>query len=122
MSLSEKEAALEGLGSLRAWLEPDGAWTQHSPGRNANGEPVPWDDPDAVSWCLSGAIARAIPIPTGWYGPARRALARQVAYETGDTFENGRLSGWNDWSGRTQAEVLALIDRAMVSVKEGGPK
>ena len=36
------------------------SWTQGAGARNAEGEPVPIHDPNAISWCASGALLYAM--------------------------------------------------------------
>ncbi|MCO6435638.1 MAG: hypothetical protein J5J06_00950 [Phycisphaerae bacterium] len=37
-------------------------WCQHAEARNASGDPVQYDDPDATAWDLTGALCRLF----GW--------------------------------------------------------
>lgn len=86
-------------------------WTQHTEARRADGSPCRPESPDATCFCLSGAL-NAIPVLPAVYASAVRALLIQIAPEEGPLFE------WNDRPGRTQAEVLALLDRAITALEE----
>lgn len=47
---------------LLALLEHDGKWSQNAEARDANGDPVTYDDEAAVAWDITGAICRLF----GW--------------------------------------------------------
>jgi hypothetical protein len=85
-------------------IEPEGAWTQGSYGRTADGSSVYYDDPNAVCFCLRGALRRVD--PTGSW----------MEYAA-----NHRLSAaWNDAFGRTQAEVVSALRQASQLAKSEG--
>jgi hypothetical protein len=78
-------------------------WCQLASARDADGTPCFPGDPDAVAWCLSGAIREAI-------------LAENLPWDSEyidwvKAFVGGREpSYYNDKSERTQAEVVALAE------------
>lgn len=89
-------------------------WTRGADARDATGTPVGFLCPEAVRWCLRGAIRLAAGPTQGDIG---RAIAEAIvgpAYFDDDTtnFINW-LVIWNDNKARTQADVLAAIDRAI---------
>lgn len=72
-------------------------WTQGAVARDAHGEGLfPPDHPNAVSWCLVGAIRAA-----GYNGPL--------------SFE---LVEWNNTRGRTQSEILACFDNSIAALQQ----
>ena len=86
-------------------------WTQGEFARDAHGEPVNWRSPQAVQFCLWGALNRAAYEMTGdrhrSVGLADHAAA---ALRRGVT----SLSRINDHG--THAEVLALFDKDLTKV------
>jgi hypothetical protein len=90
------------LRAARDLLTPPGAWIQ---GRYAND--------DLTCFCLLGALGMADKgRPTDPYFPVKDAIESHLpACE-------GHISVWNDEPGRTQADVLALLDRAIAA--QGG--
>lgn len=100
-------------------ITPPGAWTQGSNARDAEGCPVPLDDPYAECFCVAGAIARFAK-GEDW------ADGLQIVRRTLNT---GRVpfvsfvdsvSGWNDEPERTQAEAVQLLrDAARLAEREG---
>ena len=100
---------------VRALLEQ--GWCQYSHARSAH-EPVGPFSPDAVGWCLLGAYISA-------YGGALLpkpllALVKQTIREHFGTEGAGDdliIPEWNDVQGRTQAQVLALMDRVITAAE-----
>ena len=114
-------------------------WTQGASARAQNGTPVVLSTSDyerAVCWCLSGAVFASTPQDKDnrnqvnrmlWR--AGRALSYPMDLELG--IDNRRigpdddrryrwlLEEFNDEEGRTQDEVLALVDKALeIATKE----
>lgn len=98
------------LRKARDLLTPDGAWMQGA-----------YSDPERRCFCLAGAIniAAAGRPDAELDGPA--SIARRVVW---DVLADGRPKAispapieWNDTPGRTQAEVLALLDRAIAAAQ-----
>jgi hypothetical protein len=83
-------------------------WAQHAESRDAAHHPIHPASPAAASWSVTGAIYRAVHFDGT---PERRALyedaVRAVAALVGTA-----LGRWNDAPERTQAEVVAALDRA----------
>ena len=94
-------------------------WTQGCFAKDALGEQVNPEAPTATCWCAVGAVRASM-------GPAYRiamidgrahaelyeAIASVGAIDSGDA-----IVEFNDKQGRTQAEVLALFDRAIAAVE-----
>lgn len=99
------DASLRLLRAARALVAA--GWCQGVWARDADGNGVMPFDHRAVAWCLSGALAAAAP-PV--FGPAwMDALDRvyQVLPKCVTTIS------YNDVPGRTQADILALLDAAI---------
>jgi hypothetical protein len=88
------------------------SWCRGADARDSHGRPVePWDD-GARSWSLLGAIVAVLEreakergeIPLEELGSALYALAALV--------ETDSLVDWNDDPRRSQANVVAVLDRA----------
>ena len=96
------------LREMKALLS--GGWTKGAPARDAAGASVRADSPKAVSFCLIGAGERALrnlgrSECDFYYTSAFRALSPEKSSYS--------IAVWECQDGRTQAEVLALIDRAI---------
>lgn len=76
------------------------SWTQCTRARNAAGVSVESNDPEAVCWCIIGAISK-----TNYWIKGHEALVARVWQLTG----RGSIAGWNDAAGRTHGEVLELL-------------
>lgn len=104
--------ALEVLRRARARLAQPGAWTKDFDARNAAGEPVDADCPEATCWCAWGAV---IVESGGDYGAAIEELAWALS-----TPREARISAFND-AQETVEPVLAMFDRAIARLEELPP-
>ncbi len=98
--------AVDVLRDMRVMLER--GWTQNACARDSAGNEVDELSLKAVSFDALGALTRA--------GRDAKVEARHEAIShlrAGIGFKS--LGDWNDEPGRTQAEVLALVDRAISS-------
>ncbi len=99
----------------RYLLQGPGAWCRGTFARDLYGREVDAVSPLARAWCLEGAVARAAwqnrADPAVW--EAALALLRR---------EVGAVGPWNDQEGRTQAEVLALLDRILARCGQEAPR
>jgi len=95
----------------REFREHPAHWTQDYICKDADGED--WMDPtnpDAVCWCLRGAIDKRVIHGAGpIYLAFDRALGHQIASEA--EHETLHFVEWNDKPGRTVAEVIELCER-----------
>lgn len=80
-------------------------WCQGAPARDAEGLSVGELKPTACRWCLLGAISFASRGEPALYRKAEKILRVATGWEM--------LALWNDVINRTQAEVLAAVDRAI---------
>ncbi len=87
-------------------------WTQNASARDSIGHSTEPDDQDAVCWCIGGAIDRAL-MDVDQFWPIRTAAFDGIA-KLLPSSQYG-VSGWNDATGRTQAEVLAVLDQAIAN-------
>ena len=89
-------------------------WTQNAVARGAAGFPVLSFSRDARCWCAMGAV---LAVTSEGDGLQRlRAALPQSARTDNDAWHD--VSVFNDHPGRTQAEVLALFDRAISLAEE----
>lgn len=88
-------------------LEKPGAWTRHVFARNSAGMPVSTFSDSATCFCLRGALCRV-----GGFMLSDEMTKIQAALG----FPNAKaMADWNDYSKRTQAEVVArLRNRAAI--------
>ena len=87
--------------------EPD-AWVQECHAWNHLGEETDPTEPDAVCFCLEGAILRAL-TELGEVGRGDALL--EINAEVMGSDEN--ICEWNDSPERTHAEVLARVDATL---------
>jgi hypothetical protein len=100
-------SAVDLLKSAKAKLEK--GWCQGAGARDSDGCSVAMSGPNAVCWCLSGAMWATIAASPGEYGDkaedaAWLALQRTVGISIVD---------WNDAPFREKSEVLKVMDLAI---------
>lgn len=91
-------------------------WCQGANARNKDGRPVAWTDETAVSFCAAGACAKASRdiLPEGanvhsWYPGEVAADVMQIRAQSYGAMNHVK---YNDEAGRTQAEVVALLEKS----------
>jgi hypothetical protein len=91
------------------------SWTQHADARAADGTALKGWDKDAASWSLMGALVASYDrlLVAGDEAVALGALA-SACLLLGEVLESDSLEQWNDQPGRTQADVLAALDAALI--------
>lgn len=94
----------ETLREARALIDTPRKWTRAADARTADGKHTWPSDPNAVCFCMAGALIRLGEIST----PAYRALLRHVT--------GGTLMEFNDAPGTSHADVLAAFDAAIAEV------
>lgn len=91
-------------------------WCQDSWALDADANRVYPDDPVAVAWCLLGAWA-AVESQIG----GSRADVSQYIYAALPPHAKNSMTVYNDEPGRTQAEIVALLDRAIFAASRSAP-
>lgn len=92
-------------------------WTQEELARDANGLPIddiddPMLSPQAVCWCLRGAIDKRLNRFGGRSGDVYLAFDRALGHKfTIRDHDHLEFVPWNDAPGRTVAEVIALCEK-----------
>lgn len=103
---------VEQLTAARVLLTPDGAWTTGAFARDSSGLTISPHHDRARCWCISGALKRTSGSSFAPYEGV--AAAVRSVLPTGNW-----ASEFNDAPGRTQAEVLALLDTAIARATGG---
>ena len=109
-------SALEELKAVRELLSAPARWTRGVYARNEQGLAVDPHDPEAVCWCLYGAMIYIV-------GDSNKRFAVHLdAAEDAINVLSGFISAisvadWQDAPDRTHAEVLDALDRA-IAVEE----
>ena len=104
---------LAGLLAVRLLVDDPKTWTRGSAARRANGMPCGVDDPEAVRFCVIGAIGFVLTEPDRMAGSnLRNAVGREIC--KGARRGEG-LWGLNDLRGRHA--VLRATDRAIARVE-----
>lgn len=115
---SNKETALRALKEARALLGEGGhRWTRGTYARNAEGEEVVFDSPNATCWCALGAllhVAPAVSPSSQWLGywGARDVLDEECVVST----PYPSVPSLNDKQG--YKAVLELYDRAIARAEQ----
>lgn len=109
---SPTTTTVEVLQKARALLEQ--GWCQDHHAEDAEGAPVPHYSERAACFCLDGALCRVTSPDTGWKRSPVYEAATDLLSEVAHELEEGcDFIDFNDMYGRTQAEVLDLMDRAI---------
>lgn len=96
-------------------------WCQHCSAKDPRGSPINALDPRAVAFCLGGAVSMTALLDRSGYDSktTSRLIGKLYAQLTPDERGNYKLLNfpplWNDQGFRTQAQVLALVDRAIAA-------
>jgi hypothetical protein len=80
-------------------------WTQGAFARNAAGDAIGSYSPNAVYWCLYGALCAAYPDDAEWikaYNKVRLEIQKKSLFDI--------PISWNDSEQRIQAEVILLLE------------
>lgn len=85
----------------------DERWTQGDLSRDAQGNEVYHDSPDACRWCANGALRKVTDDDEQEYSEAEAYLL-DVVQAAGF----GAVEDWNDAQGRTAAQVRAMLRKA----------
>lgn len=85
-------------------IEPEGAWTQGTSYRDADGDIRDGGGPEVVCRCVAGAVNEVCDWSFDGAVPAFRLLEAHVGVSD--------IARWNDAPERTQAEVVAALRAA----------
>lgn len=91
-------------------MRVDRGWTQDAMARDAAGNKVAPDAPDAACWCAMGAILAG--------RGARKHACSALSQHIGGRFY-GRIPGWNDAAVRTAEDVAATLRACADRVERG---
>ena len=89
-------------------LEPEGSWTKNHYALTKDNAEVSWNDPEAICFCVEGAISRIAGGRTNGL-VARRFLQDVIRKD---------IVCWNDAAARTQPEVVRALREAAHLAKE----
>jgi len=99
-----------------------GRWTTHAPARNAAGTPLVFPAaPDAATFSLLGAVRRAalreeVDMDSRTGLAAVKALRSALGNtQRGVEGAHREIADWCDVDGRTEAQVLEVLDRAIAA-------
>lgn len=94
-------------------LSKRGAWTKGADARDANGRDVSDpNDPDAVCWCVGGAIWRETPPDC--------QIGLVISFFSGAVQGADPIYEWNDKPSRRKHEVIATLKAAAAKAAEQG--
>lgn len=105
---AERDPILRTLLRARELLEH--GWCQGAYARDADGHICKEHDGAAMSFCLAGATYRA-----ATESSAKFSTYNGACLWLADAFNGDCISEYNDAHGRTKAEVLDVVDRAISS-------
>ena len=108
--MTTRDVLIEVLTEARSYIEK--GWTQRSFARDEYGKPVDGRDPEACEWCAMGAIWKVV----GYSGTEAYQEARDLIYSLVDFVDFNTVSQFNDHADTTQADVLALFDKAIKGI------
>jgi hypothetical protein len=94
----------EELLAMRELLAGPGAWIRGTYARDRNGKDVGPYNPDAVCWCVQGAMGKLR------FSEEARAYVKPLI--------DNSWAAWNDDPSRTHLEVVEMIERAAVAALE----
>ena len=114
---TENYTILDTLVAARELLTPRYAWTQWTSATDKSGRACRVNDPDAVAWCLSGAIERVGGTNSMLGNPT--IVDRTISQlESTPTVGGRHLPSYNDDGRRTHASVLRLLDTTIDNLRK----
>jgi hypothetical protein len=112
----DDDAIVRALTDARWFLEQ--GWCKWAQGRTAHGREVEGRDPEAVQWCLYGAIMKATPPGTGrMSSDLEIAVAEQIGEMLPPEYYKTHFAAFNN-DQLTVEPVLAVIDAAIANRNE----
>lgn len=112
---NHKETHLKVIKYARDLLADENGWTQHTFARNSNREAVSVYDENACSFCLAGAIQRAVYKISGSMDNSSRPefhyceIINNIYDDVLDVVNYG-ITSWNDNESTSSEDVLKLMD------------
>ena len=97
------------LKMARGFIQEPSAWVKGSHAQDDRGEELAPEEPDAVCFCLEGAIIRAL-TESGEFGAGSELLEMNAELMGAD---GEYMTMWQDRAKRTHAEVLARVDTTL---------
>ena len=104
------------LQSAREIIADPARWTKNAVARNAAGKEVPASHPEAVCWCVTGAIGRVTGYPDIERYRALKVLQNAQIYDIGAQPQWTTI--YNDFFLTTHADILRLFDAAIVRAEK----
>ena len=102
------KTTVETLRDAKALIDTPAKWTQHADARRSNNIPCSYANPDAICFCIVGAVWRA----SGEFSKAFHLVQWQAQ-------EEGRhVVQFNDHPDTSHNDVMAFFDRA-IALAEG---
>jgi hypothetical protein len=94
------------------------SWCHGADARDGNGFEVdPWDE-EAASWSLLGSLVAVLEREASLAGELPLAELGAALYALADLIETDSLVDWNDYPWQTQANVVAVLDRAAAGYED----
>ena len=97
----------------RGFIQEPDAWVQECHAWNHIGEETDPTDPDAVCFCLEGAIMRAMTELSPVIASEPSFMSELVEIDAEVMGSDGNICEWNDSPKRTHDEVLARVDATL---------
>lgn len=100
---------VEALKATKALIDTPKKWTKGALARAESGEPIYTDDPEAVCFCLHGAVNRV----SGHQEHLRRGAKDKIALAIDTMYPGYGIAEFNDSSETTHEMMLELLDKAI---------
>lgn len=109
------KTVLQILCEARAKIAEPGTWTQGAMARNAEHQGCYPESPDAVCFCMMGAVCAVDDCPPDSVscGPAASTALTRLSDVLFTRTRNGAMTRFNDAYGRARYEVLEVYDHAI---------
>jgi hypothetical protein len=90
---------------IKELLTDESKWTQGSFARDKDGNKVGLATPEAVCWCISGAVMRC-------YDPFKAGAIEEMILIHANVHRSIKVSimGWNDHPSRTFEDIKSLVN------------
>jgi hypothetical protein len=103
------KTTVETLRDAKALIDTPAKWTQHADARRSNNIPCSYANPDAICFCIVGAVWRA----------SGKPFSKAFHLVHGQAQKEGRhVVQFNDHPDTSHNDVMAFFDRA-IALAEG---